>query len=122
MGFGSTYSVYTGYVGQLSVQGQSEVILCTSEFRQPCISKLLAVEQSGPKFEPRGEGEAIQRVHGTFDSYMFKVSLRSFGGIPIVGNLIAEMDVVRQKGPKFGPGGKYTGYLGYISQLSSRSV
>ncbi len=53
MDLGDDYSVYTGYFCQLSVQGQSEVIRCISDFGQPRVFKTAVCGVNGRKRGPR---------------------------------------------------------------------
>ena len=66
--FGHQGQAYNVYVWPLSIQGESEVIRCISDFRQPCISKWLVVCRMA-WMKIWISGVSVNWRQGTFDSF-----------------------------------------------------
>ncbi len=75
------YSMYGGHFWLPNVQGQSEVIQWKFRFLTKFILQTagLRVKHEGKFFALEGGGVNFQCMQGNFDSWVFKIILRSFG-------------------------------------------
>ena len=93
----------------------SLVIWCISHFRQPSVLKM--ADGRPKRMKIWGPGVSIQCIQATctFDSKVFKVSLKSFDEFRIFYSVSQKQLVVEKNKRKFGHrGGKNTVYRGYF--------